>query len=147
MNLPDEMAVLRPLLGTWDMRVALGGDDDAARTVFEWTLDGRFLLQRFEVEHPQAPDGLCLIAADEVPGGFLQHYFDERGVVRLYAMTFGDGVWTLRRETADFSPLPFAQRFEGRLSPDGTRIDARWEVAHQPDAWELDFELTYARVT
>jgi hypothetical protein len=36
-----------------------------------------------------------------------------RGVVRIYAMTFDDGVWILRRESADFTPLAFAQRFVG----------------------------------
>lgn len=57
-------------------------------------------------------------------------------------------MWTQLRTEPDFSPLDFAQRFEGRFSPDGDRIDARWETS--PDGgqtWRLDFELTYTRVS
>ena len=47
--------------------------------------------------------------ADRVIGcadddGYTQHYSDSRGVVRIYAMTSGDGTWTLGRTKADFTP-------------------------------------------
>ncbi len=116
-----------------------------ARSVFEWALGGRFLVERSEIELPEAPDGLCVIAADPAGDGFTQHYFDSRGVVRLYAMTFDDGVWTLRREAPDFTPLEFAQRFTGRLSPDGGTITGRWEIKHPGQDWRTDFDLTYVR--
>jgi hypothetical protein len=42
----------------------------------------QFLIQRWEVDHPDAPDGLAVIgAADD---GYVQHYFDSRGVARVY---------------------------------------------------------------
>lgn len=40
-------------------------------------------------------------------------------------MALDDGVWTLLGTEPDFSPLDFAQRFVGTISPDGTTIDAR----------------------
>jgi hypothetical protein len=43
----------------------------------------------------------------------LQHYFDSRGVARLYEMTFSGGVWNLLRNSSDFTPLEFSQRFSG----------------------------------
>ena len=93
-----------------------------------------------------APDALTIIAPDEAGDGYRQHYFDSRGVVRLYAMTFGDGAWTLLFTSPDFTPLSFAQRYTGAFSADGRTIEGRWEKSDDGDAsWELDFELSYRR--
>jgi hypothetical protein len=62
-------------------------------------------------------------------------------------MTFAAGVWTLVRESADFSPLDFARQFTGAFSAAGNRIDGRWEKALPGSGWELDFELSYVRIT
>ena len=42
------------------------------------------LVQRWEVEHPAAPDGIALIGAGPGNGDYLQHYFDSRGVARVH---------------------------------------------------------------
>ena len=78
-------------------------------------------------------------------GAYTQHYFDSRGVARVYAMTFSDGVWTLLREAPDFTPLDFSQRFSGRFSADRTTIAGTWEVRTDGSSWEHDFDLTYTR--
>jgi hypothetical protein len=139
---------LNPFVGEWNMEASLPGPPDAsARCVFEWALDGRFLIQRTEISVPEAPDSFSIIGID--PGGeaFSQHYFDSRGVVRVYAMTFDDGVWTLLRDSPDFSDLNFWQRYTGRFSADGDTIDGRWEMSHDEGAtWEKDFDLVYTRV-
>jgi hypothetical protein len=62
-------------------------------------------------------------------------------------MSFGDGIWKLWRDTADFSALDFSQRFTGKFNDDGTIIDGHWETLRGGSDWELDFELTYTRVT
>src|SRR5438067_2364426 len=117
----------------------------AARTTFEWTLGGGFLLQRTSIPVPEAPDGLCLVgpAAD---GGYLQHYFDSRGIARLYAMTFDGREWTLERGVPDVSPLDFHQRWLATFSADGDTIEGRWESSADGREWELDFELSYHRL-
>jgi hypothetical protein len=61
-------------------------------------------------------------------------------------MRFEDRVWKLSRETADFSPLDFGQRFKGTLSDDGRTIAGAWEIRHDGKPCELDFKLTYTRV-
>lgn len=131
---------LVPLVGEWRLE-AFGG---FGRAVFEWTLDGAFLMQRTEVDLPEAPSTLSVIALSP-DGGFTQHYFDSRGVVRTYSMTFADGEWTLLRESEDFSPLDFRQRYRGRFSEDGRRIEGAWEI-NEGDKWEKDFDLTYIRL-
>jgi hypothetical protein len=136
---------LEPFVGEWNLETSFP-DSPVGRSVFEWILDGQFLVQRSEVPHPDAPDGFSIVGPDPDGDGYTQHYFDSRGVVRLYAMTFRDGVWTLSREKADFSPLPFSQRFNGTFSDDGRVITARWESSEDGANWELDFELTYTKV-
>jgi hypothetical protein len=139
---------LEPFVGEWDLDVSLPSPDEVrARAVFEWALDGRFLVQRVEISIPEAPNSIALIGAD--PGGdaFTQHYYDSRGVIRLYAMTFEDGVWTLLRDSPDFSELNFFQRYTGTFSVDGDTIDGHWEMSHDEGAtWEHDFDLVYRRV-
>ena len=145
----EPIARLEPFVGAWAMRAAFPGMEPAegGRVTFEWMTGKTFLIERWEVPVEEAPDGLAVIGADpEHEGGYLQHYFDSRGVARVYRMGFQDGVWTLQREEPDFSPLDFAQRFTGRFSEDGQTIAGRWEIAPDGATWEHDFDLTYARV-
>jgi hypothetical protein len=140
---------LAPFLGEWSLEARFPGapaSDLRARAVFGELLGGQFLTERSEVPLAAGPDGLKIVASDPEGDAFTQHYFDSRGVVRLYAMTFADGEWTLLREKPDFSPLSFSQRFTGSFSADGRTIDGRWEKAMDGGPWELDFELIYTRV-
>jgi hypothetical protein len=139
---------LRPFVGEWRIEAPAFPMPpqlaDGARTTFAWTLGGAFMLQRSSVPVPAAPDGLSVIAPDV--GGYTQHYFDSRGIARLYAMSFDGHRWTLERHTPDFSPLPFHQRWIGRFSADGDTIEGRWETSPDGRSWELDFELSYCRI-
>jgi hypothetical protein len=132
------MERLEPFIGEW--RLPGGG-----RTVFEWMPGGKFVLQRWEVPDPTVPDGIAVIGFDSSRGTYAQHYFDSRGVARVYEMGFDGGVWTLRRAAADFSRLDFAQRFTGRFSDDGKTIAGRWESSRDGSTWGPDFDLTYTR--
>ena len=60
------MARLAVLVGEWTQEIGMTGVP-AGRTVFEWMLDGSFLLQRNEIPHPDFPDSNLIVAAD--PGG------------------------------------------------------------------------------
>jgi hypothetical protein len=137
---------LRPLLGEWTIQVTLAGAEDmTGRMVFEPMLGGAFVAQRSEAPDP-IPDGFCIISAAAEGDGFIQHYFDSRGVVRVYAMTFEDGVWTLFRDRPDFTPLSFSQRFTGKLSDDGRVIRGLIERTDDVGEWIEDFGVTYTRV-
>lgn len=67
-------------------------------------------------------------------------YHDERGVCRVFDMTFGDGQWTLSREDPDFH-----QRFIATVEPD--RIVGRWEASEEDAGrtWRKDFDLIFER--
>jgi hypothetical protein len=139
---------LEALIGEWGMELEFPGGPvlSGASTMFEWILDGRYVLQRTTVPDPDAPDSATVISVDPASGEYTQHYFDARGVTRVYAMTLSDSEWTLAREKADFSPLDFAQRFLASLSEDRRTIAGRWETRSDGSDWQLDFRLTYKRV-
>jgi hypothetical protein len=152
----DALARLDVFVGDWSMEARFPGQEPApsgpadsvmARSRFEWALGGQFLLQHTEVPIPEAPDSLAIVATDPRTGGYTQHYYDSRGVARLYAMSLTDGVWTLIRESADFSPLDFRQRFTGTFSADGNTITGAWEKCLGGGEWEHDFALIYHRAS
>lgn len=140
-----KLETLRPLLGQWTMEMVLPqgpASDERGHVVFEWGPGKAFLLQRWEVPVPEAPDGVAVIALDEDGRELIQHYFDSRGVARRYAIAVEDGTWSLRKLTAGF-----AQRFRGEFSPSGDTVEGAWEKAEEgSEDWELDFRLVYRRV-
>jgi hypothetical protein len=149
----DRTATLEPLVGTWSLAMIAPGQpwpdvlpDAGARVTFEWLGDHAFLVERWSVPIPEAPDGIALLGWDDSRGTFLQHYFDTRGVARVYTMGFDGRTWTLERTSPDFSPYDFGQRFTGTLSDDGSRIDGVWEIAEDKATWAKDFDLIYTRV-
>jgi hypothetical protein len=138
MTKPDPaLEELDVLVGEWAMDSpdfpGIGG-----RTTFEWLQGGRFLIQRWEVPHPDAPDGIAVIGADGENGEILQHYFDSRGVSRVYRLRLGDGVLRIWRDAPAFS-----QRFTGTFSSDGGTINGLWEKSDDGSRWEDDFRLNY----
>ena len=141
---------LQPFVGTWavEARFPEGTEVPPAEgevtTTFEWILGGAFLLMRSQAPDP-IPQGHSVLAANEATGGFTQHYFDSRGVVRVYEMGFDGRTWTLERSTADFTPLDFLQRYVGTLDEDGQAIRGAWEICHDGETWRKDFDLDYLR--
>jgi hypothetical protein len=136
---------LNAFIGEWRVDASFPGSAPG-RAVFEWALDGQYMVQRSEAPDP-APDSLAVVSVDPKTGAYTQHYFDSRGVVRLYAMTFKSGTWTLKRESPDFSPLDFKQRFIGKFARDGKAIKGAWETAKKRGSqWVKDFDLVFTRV-
>ena len=144
------MQQLAPFIGEWSVDAVFPGAPPGpgvpARTTFEWLFDGRYVLQRAEIELAEAPDVLAVIRPDPASGGYVQHYFDSRGVVREYAMTFDGRVWTLRRDAPDASPLDFRQCFTGTFEDDARTIRGPWERTGDDGEWLHDFDLIYAKV-
>jgi hypothetical protein len=139
----SRLSALDIFVGEWIAQVEVPGAPPG-RSVFEWDLRGTVLVERALSPLPEYPDGLMIITP--TADGYLQHYFDSRGVARLYRMTLTDRTWTLLRTEPDFSPLDFSQRYVGTISADGDRIEGRWETSYdQGQSWEVDFPLSYTR--
>ena len=106
---------------------------------FEWLEGRRFLISRARNEHPDFPDSISIIGpADE---GIAMHYFDSRGVHRIYLASFDEGVLRLSRDAPGFS-----QRFAGAVAEDGNTITGLWKLSEDNSTWNDDLAITYRRV-
>ena len=79
------------------------------------------------------------------------HYFDSRGVKRVFMTALDGSTWNIWRAPGEDWNGPdgpgFNQRFIGEISDDGTTIEGRWErgMGDAGDQWELDFPIDYVR--
>jgi hypothetical protein len=140
----DALKSLEPLIGEWTMEAKPPGGEPwpgEGRLSFEWMEGEQLLIQRWSIDMPEAPNGIAVIGCDAANGRYYQLYTDERGVCRVYEMSIGDGEWKLWREGE-----PFAQRFAGTFSDDGSTITGRWELAEDGKDYKTDFDLTYRKV-
>jgi hypothetical protein len=129
-------------VGHWELTVDLPGAEDVrGHVVFDRM--GDVLVQRTAIPVPQAPDSCCVVVF--LDGKCTQHYFDSRGVARLYRMTFDGRTWTLERTEPDFTPLDVHQRYIGAFSDDLTTIIGEWQSSSDGREWSRDFGLTYRR--
>jgi hypothetical protein len=133
------LGTLDALIGSWSIEISHPGDPAnviEGRADFEWLEGGQFVVERWNIDHPDFPGGLAVYDTGT------QHYFDSRGVARVYEMSIGDGEWRLSRDGDDFS-----QRFTGRFGDGGSVIDGYWEIAEDGSTFEHDFALTFRKVS
>jgi hypothetical protein len=131
---------LEPLLGDWDLTMSnawfLEGPDPTGSATIEWSGDA-FVVMRSEMGGTPAWD--FTIGHRDSENEYVALYHDERGVCRVYDMTFADGVWAMLRTDSDFH-----QRFSCAVEPD--RIHGAWEMSEdQGHSWRKDFDLTFQR--
>jgi hypothetical protein len=138
-----ELEALEPLVGTWTTEVRMPGQEEvvAGRTTFEWLEGGGYLIERATMEDTRFPRGVMVIGPAQGRGPIVQHYFDSRGIARVYEISLEAGVLRLWRD----DPEDFSQRYEGRLSDDGAAIVGAWEMCEDGATWRHDFDLTYRR--
>ncbi len=138
-----QIEALEPLVGEWRTEVRMPGQEEVVHgtTSFEWLAGGAYLIQRAAMDDPVFPRGVMVIGPAVGRGRIVQHYFDSRGVARVYDVSLDDGVLRLWRDDEDF-----AQRYSGRLSPDGTTIEGAWEICEDGATWRHDFDLSYRKV-
>jgi hypothetical protein len=136
-----EVQKLQALVGEWTTEAthpALPGTVVHGRAVFEWLEGEQFLVQRSWADHPDFPDGIAIIGVTE---GLSMHYFDSRGVHRVYATSLDDGVWRFWRDAPGFS-----QRFTGTFGHGGDTISGVAQLSRDGSTWDDDLEITYRRV-
>ena len=149
--MPDSTDPLKDLdafVGEWKVAGAMTLDEPmeiSGWTGFEWLVGGGFLVQRSTTEREEFPNTLAVIGPADDGEGYVMHYFDSRGVSRIYTMSLDGRSWTLER--APSGPRSdFWQRWIGEFSEDGNTIQGRWETSDDGSSWELDFHITYTRI-
>ena len=135
----DELDVL---VGEWEAEAThplLPGILRGTAT-FEWLTGRRFLIWRSSTPAGTIPSSISVIGGGETPGTWPMHYFDERGVMRMYQVQMSGGVWRIWRDHPGFS-----QRLTGTLDDGGNTIRLSWEL-QQDGPWKPDLQATYRRV-
>jgi hypothetical protein len=133
---PSVPRALDRLLGSWDieMRHTAMSEPVAGRQHYEPILDGSYLLLRWTYDHPDFPDALAVLSDDAC------HYFDVRGVTRVFDFAIDDAGWSMIRLDPDFSQR-YAATFRG---PD--EMACTGEASHDNgQTWVPDFTMTYRR--
>ena len=107
----------------------------AGRQRYERVLGGTFVRLDWTYDHPDFPDALALLTDDAM------HYFDVRGVTRVFEVEFTDDGWSMERIDPEFS-----QRYTARyVGPDA--IESEGERSDDGGAtWQHDFTMSYLRV-
>jgi hypothetical protein len=140
-----ELEKLHGLVGEWTTTMSNAwfiepqGLEVPGSTTIEW-LGESFLLVRTRLGEGGHHNEMSLVLGRSDPNdAYVALYQDDRGVCRLYAMTFDGGHWTMSREDPDMH-----QRFVADVE-DG-RILGRWEASDdQGKTWRKDFDLTFER--
>ena len=146
------MKEFEPLIGEWHAEGEISVEPPL-RISEEAKIErlGEFIVFSTKGEPAEVPDTISIIGG--APEGEPQpmHYFDSRGVKRLYLTAIDGSTWTIWLAPGEDWNGPngpgFNQRFIGEISPDGKTIKGRWErgMGKAGDEWEIDFPLTYVR--
>ena len=147
---------LERLVGSWTTEAthpAMPGVVVHGTVVVEWLEGEQFLLHRARTDHPDFPDALAVIGDDEQDRAddaaptrdrgeprLRMHYFDSRGVFRLYEASADEQAWRFWRDSPGFS-----QRFTGTFSDDGDTIVGVSQLRQDDDRWTDDLKITYRR--
>jgi hypothetical protein len=159
MTTNPELDQLGRLVGAWTTEAthpAVPGVVVRGTVEFEWLEGERFLIQRAGNDHPDFPDFIAILGvtnADRVdPGasepaaadkpGMTMHYFDSRGVFRVYEVSIDDEALRIWRNAPGFS-----QRFTGAFADSGNTTAGTWQLCRDDVNWHDDLAITYRRRT
>jgi hypothetical protein len=139
------------LVGAWAVEGEMDLGDHKLAVSGRTTIErlGPFVILRTTLEPPEFPDSLSIIGAGEAGDPEPMHYFDERGVQRLYLTTVADDTWTIWSGDESWRESPgFRQRYVGQISPGADRVAGAWHrgLDDKGELWELDFRLDYVRI-
>jgi hypothetical protein len=130
------------LLGTWATEATHPGLPDTVITgqaTFEWLPDQQYLVQRSHYDHPEVPDAISVTGIiDGEPG---MHYFDPRGVHRVFDVEITADTWRYWNDAAGFS-----QRCTHIVRDGDSEFSGHGELSTDDRAtWEPDLAISYRR--
>jgi hypothetical protein len=160
MTATPSLEQLGRLVGTWTTDAthpALPGTVVHGTADIEWLEGEQFLIHRARTDHPDFPDSISVVgfterdrvdnqadqgsaAATESPRSM--HYFDSRGVFRVYNASIDAEAWRIWRDAPGFS-----QRFVGTIADGDDTIAGQWQLSRDDVHWDDDLQITYRRRT
>jgi len=149
----DLQSLGRRLVGSWTAEAthpAVPGTIISGSSQFDWLEGEQFLIYRTHYDHADFPDAISIIGDTD---GLRMHYFDSRGVHRLYEVTVAADGWGIlmdrRSPTRSFasSDAPFSQRLTYRFEDGDQTMSMKGQLSHDDVNWDDDLESTYRRAS
>src|SRR5262245_29739077 len=158
MTVDPSLEPLNRLVGVWTTEAthpAVPGVVVRGSATIEWLEGERFLIHRARTDHPDFPHSISIIGRTEhdridsatcaVPAptrkaALRMHYFDSRGVFRIYEASIDEVAWRLWRHASGFS-----QRFSGTFADRGDTIAGSWQLCEDGVHWTDDLQIIYRR--
>ena len=138
----DAMRRLDVLVGDWDVTMTNAWFLDSLDTEIKGSATFEWLADAFLVMRSTWADGSkqeFVFSRIDARDQYLALSHDDRGVYRLFGMTYAGGEWTLLREDPDFH-----QRIVMRVAPD--RIDLRADASDDAgQTWRKDLDYIFER--
>src|SRR2546430_6114232 len=126
----------RRFVGRWTAQAthpAFPGTVISGSSEVEWLEGERFLIFRFHYDHADFPDAISIIGDTD---GLHMHYFDSRGVHRLFELTVADDGWAIAmgrnspaRSFAS-SDAPFSQRMTYTFADADQRLSGKAQLSY-----------------
>ena len=148
----DIQTLGRRFVGRWTTEATHPGLPGAVvrgSSEIEWLAGERFLIYRSNYDHPDIPDAIAIIGDTD---GLRMHYFDSRGVHRIYKVTVTNDGWKMamsRHASAGSfaSPdAPFSQRMTYSFEDQDQTMLGKGQLSYDDVNWEDDLEITYRRL-
>jgi hypothetical protein len=141
----------RRLVGRWTIEAthpAVPGTVISGSSEIEWFEGQHFLIYRLHYDHPDFPDAISIIGDTD---GLQMHYFDVRGVHRLFQLTVADDGWAIMMDRHSqgrsfrSSDPPFSQRMTYTFEHADQNFSGKGQLSHDDVNWDDDLEITYCR--
>lgn len=136
----DLQSLGRRLVGEWTTEAthpAVPGTVVHGTARVEWLAGERFLIFRARTDHPDFPDSISVIGDID---GLRMHYFDSRGVHRIYEMTVSEEGWEIARDAPEFS-----QRLWVTFTDEDNTMIGKSKLSEDGETWNDDLAIKYSR--
>jgi hypothetical protein len=139
------LSLLDRAVGAWAVTGShpqLAGRTLHGRMTFERIEGGAFVRMHSKMDDAEIPEGVAIFGTDSDDAKCTMLYFDERGVARLYDVTFHDDGFSWTRDAPQF-----AQRFRVTIAKDDRTMESEGTMKKEGSEWEPDLRLSYVRAT
>ena len=141
----DLQSLGRRLIGEWTSKAthpAVPGTVVDGTASIEWLEGERFLIWRAREDHLDFPDSISILGDAD---GLRWHYFDSRGVHRLFDLTVTDDGFEIGREVP-VSSDDFSQTLTIVFADRDRTMTGLSKLSHDNETWSDDLAITYRRV-
>jgi hypothetical protein len=134
----------RRLVGEWITEAthpAFPGTVVSGAAQVKWLEGERFLVFRAQNDHPDFPDSISILGDTD---GLRWHYFDSRGVHRIYELRVTEDGWEIARDAAG-RDSEFSQVLTLTFEEGDEVVEGRSKLSYDNETWQDDLQITYRR--